>query len=309
LTTPSFHGLENTDLSRIIEAILFHPFFFMREHIMNAKLMSAEQAVNLMINLHPSLYYGSNLDRVKMHVFDQIFNVIGNGIRDTEEFLNEFTINKKNKPYLDSVPQKYLSGEPLFYAYTESEIRFGDKETPVFESGIDGLFTSEELTQMPQVKITRLAREKQDFFVPYPNFQKEYSLVWRVDLNQLNDSWFEAATFYYQNAKKFFHSEHVHHYSSAFPIDKIKAENLIESYEKRFNSYRTEGMSEKEYHQAITKAYGLEYEGDTEDFVRRRWVVELARIELFIDTTLDKLATALSQKHEGRDLYTIKPKM
>jgi hypothetical protein len=276
---------------------------------MSTKLMSAEQAVNLMINLYPSLYYAPSLERVQMHVFDQIFNVIGNGIRDTAEFVQEFTITKDNQPYLDSVPQKYLSGEPLFHAYTESEIRFGDRESPVFESGIDGLFTSEELTQMPQVKITRLAREKQDFFVPYPNFKEEYSLVWRVDLNKFDESWFNAATFYYENAKKFFHSQHVHHYHGAFPIDKVQADNLIDSYEKNFKRYRTEGMTETEYHQAITKAYGLEYEGDTEDFVRRRWVVELARIELFIDTTLDKLNQELIQKNEGKDLYTIKPKM
>lgn len=276
---------------------------------MSAKLMNAEQAVNLLVNLYPSLYYGPNLDRIKMHVFDQIFNVIGNGIRDTEEFLNEFTITKDNKPYLDSMPAKYLSGEPLFHAYTESETRFADFETPVFGSDIEGLFTQEEINQMPEVKITRAARSKPDFCIPYPNFQEQYSLVWRVDLNEFDESWFEAATFYYQNAKAFFHSEHVHHYSRAFPIDKVKAENLIESYEKNFQRLRTEGMSDAEYYQAITKAYELEYEGNTEDFVRRRWVVELARIELFIDTTLDKLATALSQKNEGRDLYTIKPKM
>lgn len=276
---------------------------------MSTKLMNAEQAVNLSINRYPSLYYAPSLERAKMHVFDQIFNVIGNGIRDTQEFLNEFTINKDNKPYLDNLPAKYVSGEPLFYAYSETENLYGDKLSPNFDSEIQGLFTQSELEQMTDVKITREAKPKRDFFVPYPNFQEQYSLVWRVDLNTFDDSWFKAALFYYENAKEFFHSEHVHHYHGAFPKDKVQADNLIESYEKNFNKYRTEGMTEAQYHQAITKAYELEYEGDTEDFVRRRWVVELARIELFIDTTLDKLNRALTQKNEGQDLYTIKPKM
>ena len=49
------------------------------------KLLSPTKAVNLWINSYPSRYASDDRELSKLRVYDQIFNVIGNGIRDTDE--------------------------------------------------------------------------------------------------------------------------------------------------------------------------------------------------------------------------------
>lgn len=81
--------------------------------------MTAEQAFNVSMNEYPSLYTSYSLERAKMKFYDHIFNIIGNGFGDMEEFKEEHTINKFNKHLIDSFPDKYISNTPLYMAYKE----------------------------------------------------------------------------------------------------------------------------------------------------------------------------------------------
>lgn len=258
---------------------------------MTSKIMTANQAFNFAMNAHPSLYSSDTLYEAKIKYFDHIFNTIGNGYRDINEFIYGHTINKKNKHLIDSFPDKYIGKEPLYMVYTKSR-KIADFDMPVYESALDGLYTELELNDLPisAVKVqSNMKFPKDSIFTPYPNFSKDYSMVWRMDMSKLDPSWTEAAVWYYENIKPFFYSEDVVHYHEAVPNDLKLKTNLISSYEKNFERYRKDGMTDSDFFQAISDAYEQEYTGDTEGFINIRWEKNLENIKNFIDETIDLL--------------------
>lgn len=258
------------------------------------KIMTAEQAFNVSMNEYPSLYASTTLDKAKMKFYDHVFNVIGNGWRDMEEFKKEHTINKHNKHLVDSFPEKYIGDTPLFTAYTEVKY-YGNYKEGIFDSSLLGIYTQEEIAQMPEVKhsvrIDRRRKENENMEIDfYPNFQKRYSMVWD-DISSLDKSWFEAAKFFYTNAKEYFTSNNTHNYSNACPKDDDiqKWDRLIADYERHFPQYVKEGQTQQEYFDKITQDYGTPYYGDTKQFIKERRAKELVRINSFLDETLERL--------------------
>lgn len=262
------------------------------------KIMTAHQAFNVSMNEYPSLYTDATLEGAKLKHYDHLFNVIGNGYRDMDEFVQAHTINKKNKAYIDGFPDKYITVEPLFEAYTQVDER---RSVPVGKDGseLPGLYTEQELKELPQVKYTLQVNKsyrRRETFVPYPNFKKQYSIMWD-DVSVLDKSWLEEAQFFYTKCKEFFASEHVHHYHNAHPLeDNTDAwKRLINDYESNFIRLKKDDMSVEDYHAAISKAYGCEYTGDTMQFIKNRWVIEHTRINDFLDETLERLQGLMNE--------------
>jgi len=261
---------------------------------MTSKIMTAEQAFNVSMNTYPSLYSAPTLEMAKDKFYDHIFNTIGNGYRDTEEFLHGHTINKSVIELMESFPEKYIGNTPLYTAYTAVDNSRG-LEMPVHDSILEGLYTKEELETMPHVATSIQSNSREfdddregidDKFSPYPNFKKTYSMVWNMDMNAIGKSWIEAGIVYYEHMRNFFNSEKYHWYSGAIPKDEVDLEIMVSDYEKMFKHYTKEDMTEAEYFKAISDAYEIEYTGDTEQFIRNRWDKELARIHAFIDETI-----------------------
>ncbi len=263
------------------------------------KLMTAEQAFNYAMNKHPSLYTEDNIADAKFKYFDHIFNTIGNGYGNFREFSAEHTINDENKNFIESFPEKYITSKPLYYAYTKVK-KIGSFEMGESGSELPGLYTEEELKSKPEVlykvqsnRSIHKDREQQfgykESLLPYPNFSREYSMVWRMDMSKLDASWMDAAKEYYVRAKEFFNSEASQFYHGAAPKVESMMDELIASYEKNFIRYKKDGMTEIQFNEAISKAYELNYDGDTKAFIEKRWEVEQKRILKFIDKTLDKL--------------------
>lgn len=259
------------------------------------KMMTPEQSFNLSMNEYPSLYTDAVLEQAKLKYYNHIFNVIGNGYRDVDEFVQAHTITKKNKNLIDSFPDKYITSEALYEAYTEID---ETRSYPVGKrnSELPGLYTERELKNMPEVKYTMQVNKshRRENFVPYPNFKKEHSIMWK-DVN-LDKSWFEEACFFYTKCKEFFASEHVHRYHNAMPLEENANawERLIDDYESNFVRLKTPDMTQEAYYQAITKAYNSEYSGDTKEFIKNKWKKEHARINVFIDETLERLESLIN---------------
>lgn len=266
-------------------------------------ILNAEQYFNLSMNQYPTLYCSSSLEYSKLKVFDQLFNVIGNGYHDIEDFINKNKLNSYSTELINSFPQKYVSNEPLYNVYTELDSQSSRFKVPNFDSMLNGIFTEEEVKQFPDsylnIQINNhsiLGEEFDDItFVPYPNFNKQYSILWD-DISSLNKSWIEAGIFYYTKAQEFFNSENTHLYHDSIPAedDVIAWNKLINEFETTFknhfdNTDNTESMYEK-----ISKDYELEYVGDTKDFIIRRWNKELSRIQNFISETLVRLNNNLT---------------
>lgn len=257
-----------------------------------SKIMTAEQAFNFAMNKYASLYSAETLEEAKLKYFDHVFNTIGNGYRDLEEFIECHKINKNNKAFLDSFPEKFIGTTPLYTAYTKVKM-IGSYEMPESESRIEGTFTAEEIEQMPEV-VCKIQSNGKGFdgeriSTPYPNFSKTYSIVWRMDMKALDPSWTEAAIWYYENIKPFFEGEHVHLYHGAAPINEKGMKRTIEEFEKHFVKYKKEDMNDLEYFKAVSDAYNFEYNGNTEEFITKRWEKQLSEIKNFIDETVTML--------------------
>lgn len=259
---------------------------------MNHKVMTAQHAFNVAINLHPILYSSDTLDDAKFKYFDHIFNVLGNGYRDLNEFIDGHWIGEHNEHLLASFPSKYIGSQPLYTVYTKAR-KIGNIAIPEYDSAIDGLYTESELTELDDVATTVQANLKfssePPFPVPYPNFIKDYSMVWRMDMSKLDSSWTQAAIWYYEKVREFFNSDKTSYYHGALPTDIKQKSRLISDYEKNFERYNKDGMTQDEFFAAISENYELTYDGNTEEFIIARWNKELERINLFIDETIDML--------------------
>lgn len=252
------------------------------------KLMNPTKAVYQSINMHPSLYASQGIDIAKLRIYDHIFNVIGNGIRDTEEFIEYMQDDGKD---VQKPAAKYLSGERLYFGYTEVE-EFGSAERKISfgKSGsmLHEVFTETEKTDHPEVK-KWVGFNPVDKFNPYPNFKKEYSTVWQIDTSILTPEWIEEIIWFYRKCEEFFDGPDSHEYHCAIPIEPKALNNRINDYEKWFPKYKKETSTQEEYWAAITEAYKTEYRGDTLDFIKRRWKAEHARIREFIAETISML--------------------
>jgi len=260
-------------------------------------LMTAQQAFNVSMNTYPLLYAAPSLDEAKIKYFDHVFNTIGNGINEIQTFVARHQLNPANRSFTNSFPVKYSDGSCLFMAYTEVR-QVADVKFPVTSSILHELFTKEELESMPEVVASAPFQSKRNnhVFSPYPNFSKCYSMVWNMDVTLFHHSWVESAFWYYTQMKTFFNSETVHFYHSAPPIEENKLAQLIADYESNFRYCKVADMSDADYFKAISDAYELDYNGDTLDFIKRRWSIELSRINIFIDETLDMLDKKINKK-------------
>lgn len=262
---------------------------------MNHKVMTAQQAFNVAMNEYPTLCSADSLDDAQFKYFDHIFNVLGNGYRDLQEFINNHWTGKHNEHLLESFPSKYISSQPLYRAYTKVR-KIGTIDIPDYDSAIDGIYTEAELKELEGVAISipnksQFYDDEPSFPIPYPNFMQDCSMVWRMDMTKLDSSWTEAAIWYYEEVRKFFKSDKASYYHRAVPTNDRAKKDLISDYEKMFLRYKKDGMSQEEFFEAISDNYELEYDGDTEAFILARWNKELERINLFIDETLDMLKT------------------
>lgn len=232
-----------------------------------------DQAILKFLGMYPSLYSDSTYDLVKIRVLDYIFNTVGNGIYSSNSF--------EYQDYDFESSKKYITDETLCYGYHEEDI---DRKiiTPNEE-----LYCITKSNSKPIVCLTSEKDQYHDVVywldqkrynkVYHPNFEKNYSLVWNPLFKNLTQEWIDAAIWYYTQAQNYFNNNPTDfHY--AFPNSKTTVEKQIKEFEHFIKDYKS--------YAEISKAYELEYTGDSYDFLSRRWQVELKRIQDFIQETL-----------------------
>lgn len=255
-------------------------------------LLTPVKCVNLAINTYPSLYAANGYELAKLRVYDHIFNCIGNGIRDTAEY-NDYMRNRRNG--VQTPAAKYLSGERLYYGYTQvkdmgAELGIDDERflMPVSESCLNEVFTESEKADHPEVK-RWLGFNVTDKFNPYPNFNKQYSTVWRIDTSILTKEWIDEIIWFYRKCEEYFDGPDAHEYHSALPADPKKLERRVKDQDEYLAKYMKADKPVEECWAEITEAYGTEYRGDTVDFLKRRWEKEHDRIRAYITETIAML--------------------
>lgn len=265
--------------------------------------MTAQEAFNRAIQQYPMLYAAASLHQARCKVFDQIFNVIGNGYRSQKEFDIGFRVPPAARAQYQTAPTKYIDGQPLYIGYTRATPMFSDdvvaripgKENPLrgdVNSMLEGAYTEEEKHFFPDVQLWRPLRVAPDW-VPYPNFKTEYSLLYKIDLTKLDESWLDEGIEFYRNARAFFVGPNSHLYHTAWPEDSRQQERLVADFKTAFSKYVEKSSDPQEQNRLISEAYEFPYTGDVATFIQERWAKEKARILNFISDTVALLETEL----------------
>ena len=243
------------------------------------KLYTPEQYILRAVSRYPTLFAGYDYDDTKFRVLDQLLNVNGNGIRNDKELLEHLEYHEFDE--VDAA--RYTTGEPVYYGYYEV-IMIGDTMLPA-PGGESISVLESDRDQHPDVKLWReVTRYKRD---PYPNFKKDYSIVWRSDFKALGPEWCKAAIWFYTKCRGYFLGDcRGYHYS--FPkydtyLDRDVTDRTLKDFQERI-------AGKYESYEALSEAYGVEgYNGDDYDFLSRRWQREKNRILTYINETIKYL--------------------
>lgn len=246
---------------------------------MRRRRLSPRQYVLQSVMAYPAIYNGKCYDDVAVRVFDQLFNVNGNGIRDSKELAKQV----RGFPIDEAEAEKYLKGEPIFWGY-EKVKKIGDTDLPIGPSSVVALDCEKHLH--PNIKYW-LKNTRYDW-TPYPNFKEDYSIIYRSNFLTYGDEWLKAAILFYEQAYAFF-MEHPQRYLYAFPC-------ATENETKRRTKDMEEMLKKYSSFEEISEAYECEFNGDVVDFQTRRWNKELERILKFIVNTIDLLKSNLKDK-------------
>lgn len=236
-------------------------------------IFTPDEYVHHCILTYPSLYAKSTFELAKLAVFDQLFNVIGNGIKDENLFDHLSNTNS-----IDMVRSSSLIGKDLYWGYTKTIKYPGDDYEWADTESESIIVPDDERANHPEIKLWVECSYMDTPFSPYCNFQSKYSMVYGGVFKTLPKEWHEAAIWFYEKSREFFtnKSEHYHY---AYPShSKRKDERLIYDLEKYRLTYPSD--------EAFGNAYEVPFYGDFDDFARRRWNIEKTRILEFIDDTI-----------------------
>lgn len=240
---------------------------------MITKTPSLEQFTHAKVAKHPILFASTEYEISKFAVLNQLLNVIGNGIRDEEEFMEEvlsIEVVDATRFFNEGTTTGYYSVNDFGSGYLHPNI--DGKRVECFVS---------EKDQYPDVKKWTDWEVMKTFPMPYSNFTKEYSIVWRCGVfSKLDQDWRDGAIWFYQKAKNIiFFREHEYH--GSFP-KKTRQENekIIKSQLVAFGT-RT--------YEEISRDWGHPYDGDIVKFLTTKWEKERNSIFSFIDETIHML--------------------
>ncbi|MCK9530943.1 MAG: hypothetical protein M0R77_10370 [Gammaproteobacteria bacterium] len=237
---------------------------------MARKIFTPEEMVLARVDQYPSLYSAKTFDEAKLRVYDQFFNVIGNGIRDEDELAAELKAHQFDRERAI----RFCNGEQAYYGYLEVRM-IGDFPIGEGESITVGDWERDEHPEVKHWMECSYCR-----WTPYPNFQKQYSAIWFPNFRKVaGDEWVNAAVWYYGKCRDWFLSPDSNRYWGAYPSDKPQkdAQYLADMYKQR-DRYESD--------EAFSAAYGLEYTGDMVDFMTRRSQKQRVNALEYIEETL-----------------------
>ena len=258
----------------------------------NVKILDINSAINMCINMHPTLYNGKTFEDSKLKVLNHLFNVIGNGIRELEDFIERFQYNECYTKHYETPKKEYTNGTPLYRLYTEVEKKFDDFLWPKPDSLLEGAYSEEDLINVEyEVKIPVSFHE----FHPYPNFKKEYSTIWKFS-EIFDKDWLLNIKWFYEKCLDYHKSDRIYSDFQAIPKDfnNPKWEVRIEEQIKSFNRTSKKRRSwDESFEECISREYGCEYTGDVKDFIIRRFIKENDRRISFIEETIEYVNTLI----------------
>jgi hypothetical protein len=201
---------------------------------------------------YPSLYKSNTENDMKMKIFNQLFNTIGNGINDNNlaEHLN---IKVKSQTDLDK-EYKFILNNNMYQVFDDDFVIF-----------INDIFkTKETLKKYPKSRFNWEEVEISDCSL-YPNFQAQYSIAYSsFEIFKQSKEWIETIIWFYTKAQNILLRE---------LNDGYKKENIekdIADYSYIFKSETYIADKNKTHFEKISEAYKIEFDGDIKNFIIRR---------------------------------------
>lgn len=228
------------------------------------KKFTPDDYVLACVDEYPSLYSASTFERAKLRVYDQLFNVIGNGLSTSDLKYRKFNRDRA---------LRFCNGEQAYYGYFKSK-KIGD-----FEMGEGESITVGEWERDNHPEVVFWMDCGYCSWRPYPNFNKQYSIIWESDFKEIaGPKWVAEAVWYYKKCREWLENNE-HEYHGAYPTgDDYKDARYLEDMKKQRERYESD--------EDFSKAYNIEYTGDMVDFMKRRWQANKEKIFQYIDETI-----------------------
>lgn len=234
------------------------------------KLFTPEDYVLARVGQYPTLYAAPTFEQAKLRVYDQLFNVIGNGIRDDDELRFDLKYHKFDRERA----LKFCNGAQALWGY--KKVRdFGSG----FKIGEGDSITAGDFEQDQYPDVIHWQESGFCKWNPYPNFSKRYSAIWFPNFREVaGDEWVAEAVWYYAKCREWFITNGSE-YHGAYPTgNQAKDAQYLADMFKQRERYESD--------EAFSAAYNIEYTGDMVDFMTRRSAETIAKAIEYIDETI-----------------------
>jgi len=215
-------------------------------------ISSPTQYIKTSLISYPSLYKSVSEDDMKMKIFDQLFNTIGNGI-DDDNLAEHLNIKVKSQTDLDE-QYKFILENDMYQVFTDDFVIF-----------LSDIFKTEEsIEKYPKSEFNWEEAEMYDCSL-YPNFQSQYSIAYSSpEIFKQSTEWVETIIWYYTKAQDIL----VERFNSGYTKEDMK--KVISDYSAAFESEVYVADEKETHYDKISKAYETKFNGNIEDFVIRR---------------------------------------
>lgn len=216
---------------------------------------------------YPSLYLFPDFNSCFIRVLDQVFGSIGSHCEWAQ------TKNPKDGGYVCIPHYSKRRGEYI----RKLDKPYGkEKFKKVFSLCLDQSTIEKNLTF-----ISHFYKESFDFncWVPYPYFEKEYSLLWKDEVKYIQEDWKVGALWWLKECKRYFSDDRVKTYNY-FPSEKN-----IKGLEVSVKTCLFTG--EHKNIEEVNKSYKVDcFTGENfEELANARWEKEISEINNFIEET------------------------
>lgn len=265
--------------------------------------MTTREYVTIKALKYPILWASDSYEFSKLIVLDHLLSVLGNGIT-FDTLLADSKKSKKNQEELKLNPDNLFNGSEFYYVHK--------KGTPSYET-LKHPITGKDADCLTLAEIQELGWDNDDYsyypngkrsvdkWRPYPNFTKQYSLLWenQADLHLLPQDFLKEFINYYEETYKFFSSDrkYLHFYACPRPNDEELWKTKLKEWEEIFER-ATHKIPEDEKNAHFSKAYGFPFTGDMKQFLIDRFNNEVENNISFIYETIVMLESVIKFQDE-----------
>jgi hypothetical protein len=214
---------------------------------------------------YPSLFVSKSFEDAKFKVFDQLLNVLGNGINNDADLIEEVTY----APFDKERALQLLTEEDVYNGY------FNRHDHKAKYVALDSERSNYD-PSMYWVKIQSIADKS-----PYPNFKKKYSTIWQTGFKELGPKWIDAAIWFYSKCQELLDDPTLDMYEK-FPC------NTEKEIAQRI-AHWTPALEKAVESDNVIAMYGIPYNDNVYEFLCDRWAYTLSNYHEYIDETLTLL--------------------